>query len=79
MRDHLIFAMSWRLIAVSKFAAVNGDDQALYFRGEQTYLDVFGPHNKFAEPVGKVGFGFAAAERSAVSIGREPTQIATQS
>lgn len=42
-----------------KFEEVNEDSQAIYLRGEQTYLEIFGPNNKFGEPVGKVGFGFS--------------------
>lgn len=31
------------------------DADRIFFRGRQTYLEIFGPDNRFREPVGKVG------------------------
>ena len=61
MRDHPYFQDEFAAVdsGFPKFAAVNEETQSLYFRGERTYLEIFGPKNKFNEPVGKVGIGFS--------------------
>ncbi|TFW11003.1 hypothetical protein EGY25_15035 [Brevundimonas intermedia] len=45
------------------------DADRVFFRGRQTYLEIFAPENRFNEPVGKVGLGLgldAPAEFEAV-------------
>lgn len=41
-----------------KFLAVDGPCQSIYLRGRDTYIELFGPENKFGEPVGKIGVGW---------------------
>lgn len=42
-----------------KFLAVDGQCHSIYLRGHDTYIEVFGPENKFGEPVGKIGLGWS--------------------
>lgn len=42
-----------------KFKPVDPDSQRIYLRGENTYLEIFGPDNRFGEPVGKLGLAFS--------------------
>jgi hypothetical protein len=42
-----------------KFEPVDDQCQAIYLRGQDTYLELFGPQNKFNEPVGKIGLGWS--------------------
>ena len=42
-----------------KFLAVDGPCQSIYLRGRDTYIELFGPENKFGEPVGKMGMGWS--------------------
>lgn len=39
------------------YAPPQTDADRIFFRGRETYLEIFAPENKFAEPVGKVGLG----------------------
>lgn len=42
-----------------KFLPVADDSQAIYLRGQDTYIELFGPNNKFNLPVGKMGLGWS--------------------
>lgn len=42
-----------------KFLPVDGQTQSIYLRGRDTYIELFGPDNKFGEPVGKIGVGWS--------------------
>lgn len=51
------------------YAPPGPDADRIFFRGRQTYLEIFAPDNRFNEPVGKVGLGLgldAPAEFDAV-------------
>lgn len=37
------------------YAPPRADADRIFFRGRQTYLELFAPNNRFGEPVGKVG------------------------
>ncbi|WP_448502290.1 DUF5829 family protein [Sphingomonas sp.] len=37
------------------YAPASADADRIFFRGRQTYLELFAPENRFGEPVGKVG------------------------
>lgn len=39
------------------YASPAPDADRVFFRGRQTYLEIFAPDNRFNEPVGKVGLG----------------------
>jgi len=39
------------------YAPPQADADRLFFRGRETYLEIFAPENRFKEPVGKVGLG----------------------
>jgi len=41
------------------FEPVDDQCQSIYLRGQDTYLELLGPKNKFNEPVGKVGIGWS--------------------
>ena len=41
-----------------KFLPVDDQCQSIYLRGQDTYIELFGPENKFGEPVGKIGVGW---------------------
>jgi len=40
------------------FLPVDEQCQSIYLRGRDTYLELFGPKNKFNEPIGKIGIGW---------------------
>jgi Family of unknown function (DUF5829) len=42
------------------------DDQAWYVRGENTYLEIFGPRNRYGEAPGRVGVGFGVERPGAL-------------
>ena len=42
-----------------KFEPVEPASQSIYLRGKHTYLEIFGPSNRFEEPVGKLGLAFS--------------------
>ncbi|MBM3966911.1 MAG: hypothetical protein FJ308_17870 [Planctomycetes bacterium] len=42
-----------------KFLPVDDQCQSIYLRGQDTYIELFGPENKFGEPVGKIGLGWS--------------------
>jgi hypothetical protein len=60
MRDHPYFRNEFAAVdgGFPKFEGVDESTPSLYFRGEQTYLEIFGPNNQFNEPIGNVGLGF---------------------
>lgn len=39
------------------YAPPQDDADRIFFRGRETYLEIFAPENRFEEPVGKVGLG----------------------
>ncbi|QBX38384.1 hypothetical protein E4M02_08405 [Brevundimonas sp. S30B] len=39
------------------YAPPQADADRIFFRGRETYLEIFAPDNRFEEPVGKVGLG----------------------
>lgn len=39
------------------YAPPRADADRIFFRGRETYLEIFAPQNRFEEPVGKVGLG----------------------
>lgn len=39
------------------YAPPEADADRVFFRGRETYLEIFAPKNRFGEPVGKVGLG----------------------
>jgi len=41
------------------FQKVDSTAKTIYIRGENTYIELMGPENKFKEPVGAVGVGFS--------------------
>lgn len=67
-RDHPYFRERFAAVDTGfpKFAAVNPGSQALYFRGRDTYLEIFGPNNPFGEPAGKVGLGWSVEQPGAI-------------
>lgn len=67
-RDHPYFRERFAAVDAGfpKFAAVTPASQALYFRGRDTYLEIFGPNNRFGEPVGKVGLGWSVEQPGAI-------------
>ena len=42
-----------------KFEPVELASQGIYLRGKNTYLEIFGPCNRFGQPVGKLGLAFS--------------------
>jgi hypothetical protein len=42
-----------------KYLPVENQCQSIYLRGQDTYIELFGPENKFREPVGKIGLGWS--------------------
>lgn len=42
-----------------RFEPVESGSQTIYLRGKNTYLEFFGPDNRFGEPVGKLGLAFS--------------------
>jgi len=50
-----------------RFEPVTADSQSIYLRGEQTYLELFGPENPFGEPVGKVGIGLGVEKAGGIA------------
>lgn len=67
-RDHPYFRTRFAAVdtGLPRFAAPTASSQSLYFRGRQTYLEVFGPDNKFGEPVGKVGLAWSVDRADAL-------------
>jgi hypothetical protein len=50
-----------------RFGPVTADSQSIYLRGEQTYLELFGPENPFGEPVGKEGIGLGVEQSGGIA------------
>ena len=57
--DFLLSQLSASDQGFPKFLPVDGQTQSIYLRGRDTYIELFGPDNKFGEPVGKVGVGWS--------------------
>lgn len=51
-----------------KFLPVDEQTQSIYLRGRDTYIELFGPDNKFGEPVGKVGVGWSVEKVGELDI-----------
>ncbi|NPD27363.1 DUF5829 family protein [Corallococcus exiguus] len=49
------------------FKAPGATAQALYVRGQDTYVELLGPGNAFKEPVGKVGVGLSVEQAGGLS------------
>jgi len=46
-------------MGMPNFQKIDNTAKTFYIRGENTYLELMGPENKFKEPVGAIGIGFS--------------------
>ncbi|MBT0607367.1 DUF5829 family protein [Aequorivita echinoideorum] len=54
------------------FSPIDSTAKSIYLRGRNSYLEILGPQNSFAEPVGQNGIGFALEAENGFSLQNKP-------
>lgn len=54
------------------FEKINDTVSSIYLRGEEHYLEILGPNNRYREPEGQIGLGFSLDGQQSFSLNNSP-------